>query len=95
MSRKDPRKSIEVCPDPTIWAGLKRQARGSLSDQVRRLVSTADWSSIEPSKNASRGTFLSVQLPKDQNAALIKAAQKRNLDEAALLLGAVRQGLSK
>ena len=94
MSRKDARKSIEVCPDASIWSALKLKSDGkSLSDCIRRTVIGVDWMNVTPMPGSAKGAVLSVQLPQEQREAMRLAAREKNTTVNALLLGAVRQRL--
>ncbi|MEM9715883.1 MAG: hypothetical protein AAF826_05145 [Pseudomonadota bacterium] len=93
MSRKDPRKSLSICPDRSVWVALKAQAGCSMGDAVRRLVADADWDGV-PLGTKGRGTELSVQLPQTEWQALDAAAAARRVTAEQLVLGALEKAVS-
>ena len=93
MSRKDPRKSIAICPNRQIWVALKAQAGCSLSDVVRKKVLGTDWMHV-PVGEVGRGTELSVQLPPVELRTLEMASLARGVTAERLILGALSQDIS-
>ena len=93
MSRKDPRKSLSICPPRAVWVALKAQEGCSMSDAVRRAVAGTDWMNV-PIGAVGKGTELSVQLPEPERAALDRAALARGVSAEALVLGALAEALS-
>ena len=92
MSRKDPRKSILICPDRDVWKALKAGSNRSMGDAVRRAVANTNWDRLERGAEG-RGAKIAVQLPPKDYEALKAVATRRGLRESDLLLAAVRDAL--
>lgn len=93
MSRKDPRKSLIVCPGRPVWVALKAQAGCGIADQMRRVLAGVNWADM-PEGTRGKGVDIALQLPAAELQRLEHAARAKGVSPEVLVLGALERMLT-